>query len=450
MFKFSRRFFLYATGLFATISVILGNKLFQKKSPDRGVIKNTPSTSNVDNLGVAADGKSYVFIAKNHSPETNIQRAIEGMGGIDKYVGKNDIVILKPNAQWWNQGTTNTNNMKGFIEIILNRSDFTGEIIIAENHHYKKPNSRGWSTEERNGDFNLNELIHFFNDSGYQNVSKYHWVDGGANPQPQEGDGGNGEIVETVEQGDGYVWLSDVIYTSPEGRKCIMTYPVFTSSYSGKKIDLHRGSLQNGAYVDNVRFINFSCLNHHSHDFGVTASIKNLMGVPDMTCGYQGPEPKGYYNIHFIGNQSPLYKAGRNLKYYGRKLGVGPRVGKKLMRQGYWSTQYTGGALGYWLKHVRMPDLNILAAEYVGWGGRGRQGPQKRAKANCVAISTDPVALDYVGAKEILLKATPKEQSYYRMRNSPDNPPFHDFLRECHKQGIGNLLQNKIEVVNLS
>lgn len=165
-----------------------------------------------------------------------------------------------------------------------------------------------------------------------------------------------------------------------------------------------------------------------------------------MTCGFHGTNPKDFYNMHFIGKMSKLYSAGTDLKYYGKKFGFGAKMGKKLQHLGFWNTQYTGGALGYWLEHVRMPDLNILAAEYVGWGGRGRGGPYKRAHANCVAISKDPVALDYIGAKNILLPATPIEEKYYRALNDPDNFPFKFFLKECHAQGIGNLSEEKIKV----
>jgi len=391
--------------------------------------------------------RSCVYISRGKRPEDNIKSVIESFGGINKVVGSTDIVILKPNAQWWNHGTTNTNNIKGFIELVLNLPNFTGEIIIAENHHYKELNSRGWNTEQRNGDYNLNELVQYFNGKGFKNVSKYHWVDAGVNPEPQEGDGGGGNIVDSVSQGDGYIWLRDAIYVSPEGRKCMMTYPVFTSPYSKKKIDLMRGSFENGLYVNNVRLINFSCLNHHSYSFGVTASIKNLMGVVDLTCGFHGAQPKGFFNMHFIGKQSALYRLGNDLRYYGQKIGVGASLGRKVLTQGYWNSQYTGAALGFWLKNVRMPDLNILAAEYVGWGGRGRQGPQQRFHANCVAISTDPVALDYMGAKKILLPATPENESYYRALNDPDKPPFRTFLEECHAQGIGNLSKDRIKVV---
>lgn len=449
IYKFSRRVFLKIISISIILSSMLKVGVAKEGKPQT---KQSPADTEAVKkpLGTESNGTSNVYIARGMSPEENVKRVLELMGGIDTIIGSNDIVILKPNAQWWNQGTTNTNNMKGFIDLVLNIPEFQGEVIIAENHHYKELDSRGWNTNERNGDYNLNELVQYYNDAGHDNVSKYHWVDGGPNPLPQEGDGGNGRVVSSVAEGDGYVWASDKVYESKEGRRCMMTYPVFTSSYSGKKIDICRGSLIDDEYVDNVRLINFSCLNHHGNAFGVTASVKNLMGIPDMTCGFQGTEPEGMFNIHFIGKMSLLYKTGIDLKYYGKKFGFGSGVGRKVMGKGSWHTEYTGGALGYWMKNVRMPDLNILAAEYVGWGGRGRSGPHKRSRANCVATSFDPVALDYIGSKEILLPATPDGETHYKELNSPDNPPFKTFLEECSSQGVGNLNPDQIKVTRLT
>lgn len=449
--RFTRRVFLKASVLTVFLMSIFKFGLAKSAVDARAdqVSSSLPQTASKipsNFLGVDDDGMSRVYIAKGMTPENNMKKAIELIGGIDKFIDRNDVVILKPNAQWWNQGTTNTNNMKGFIELVLAVPGFAGEIIIAENHHYKKLVSRGWNTEQRNGDYNLVELVEHFQQKGYDNVTKYHWVDGGPNPQPQEGNGGYGKRVSTPEDGDGYVWLKDTVYVSRENRRCIMTYPIFTSGYSGVKIDLMKGSYCDGRYVDNVKLINFSCLNHHGHSFGVTASIKNLMGIPDMTCGYQGPEPEGYYNIHFIGSMSRMYRAGTDMRYYGKKYGFGSSIGKAMQESGVWRTEFTGGALGHWMKTVKMPELNILAAEYVGWGGRGRSGPVKRHHANCVAISTDPVALDFIGAEKILLPSTPVDQEYYRQRNSPTNMPFNKFLKECNRQGIGNIDSDNIIV----
>lgn len=448
MAEVSRRYFLYVIGVLASIVALLGIRPFWKKDYEGCMAQSKDSTTTGNNLGVASNGKSYVYITKNGSPEKNTRKAIEMIGGIEKFIGKNDIVLLKPNAQWWNQGTTNTNIMKAFIELVLEIPGFDGEVIIAENHHFKEKESRGWTTTQRNGKYNLNELVNFFNEKGYNNITKYHWCDAGPNPNPMQGNAGNGKIVKSPEAGDGYVWMEDAVYVSKENRKCMMTYPVFTSLYSGRIIDLKNGIYHEGNYVNNLRLINFSCLNHHGKTFGVTASTKNLMGIVDLTCGYHGTKPEGFYNAHYVGKESPLHLLGTRLKYYGRRLHVVKGIGQTIQSHGTFNGHYTGGALGYWMKTVRMPDLHILAAEYIGWGSR--VDTQKRSKIKTVAISNDPVALDYIGAKKILLPATPMHEKYYRDLNDPEKPPFRLFLEECHKQGIGTLNEENIKVIESS
>ncbi len=398
----------------------------------------------VRNLGVQPDGKSRVFIAREGSPEENVRKAIDLIGGIEEFVDCRDIVVLKPNAQWWNQGTTNTNAIKEFIDLVLGIPNFEGEIIIAENHHYRDSNSRGWTTSNRNGDYNLNELVEYFQKKGHNNVTKYHWCDGGANPNFRQGDAGGNGVVKSVEDGDGYVWLDSVVYVSEENRRCVMTYPVFTSPYSGNRIDLKNGVYRDGKFYSNLKLINFSCINHHSGEFGVTASIKNLMGIVDLTCGYPGIAPKGYYNIHYIGKESLLYRLGMQIKYWDKKYRFGLKLGNAMNALGTFNSHYTGGALGSWMRNVRMPNLHILAAEYVGWGSRLDTG--KRAQSKTIAVSEDPVALDYVGAKRILLAATPPESVYFMNLNDPDKAPFRIFLEKCHQQGIGNLSEEQIIV----
>ena len=128
--------------------------------------------------------QSTIYEVRNGTPEQNIEKVIEMMGGITRFIGEDDIIVLKPNAQWWNQGMTNTNAMKGFIELVLNIPRFRGEIIIAENHHFisiLNSNNRGWTTKFRNGDFNFNELVEYFQYKGYRNITKYHWINAGLN-----------------------------------------------------------------------------------------------------------------------------------------------------------------------------------------------------------------------------------------------------------------------------
>jgi len=341
---------------------------------------------------------SEIFIAKNGTPQQNVAKVIEMMGGIGRFIGLNDIVILKPNAQWWNQGRTNLAAMKGFIDLVLNIPDFKGELIIAENHHFmdvslrerEQDNVRGWThLSEINGDVdgvnhNLNTLIELYQKQGYEHVTKYHWRDGGPK-RDIWGNGQNGGVVSSPAEGDGYVW-SDINYTFTgflglKKWKVKMTYPIFTSSYSGITIDFKNGAFKRngkrgGDYLPNksIRFINFAVLNTHGTDTGITSSTKNYMGITDLSCGAWGLQPKGYVNVHQCGERYyPYSKAG---------------------------------PLGHFMKTIRKADLNIVTAEWVGWGSR--TNPSKATRMRTILASKDPIALDYYGAKYLLYPLTNK------------------------------------------
>ena len=234
------------------------------------------------------------------------------MGGIERFIGKNDIVVLKPNGQWWNQGRTNLAAMKGFIDLVLGMPGFSGEVIVGENQHWmddslpekEKHNIRGWTEfGEINNDINgvkhnLNTLVEFFQNKGYANVTKSHWRDGGPKSDKWPWcNAQNGGVVDGPVDGDGYVW-SDIDYTL-EGLwgfkkwKVKMTYPIFTSAFSGLTIDFKDGVFQRdgkggGRYIQDkkIKFINFCVLNDHGEDTGITSSIKNYMGVMDLSCGW--------------------------------------------------------------------------------------------------------------------------------------------------------------------
>jgi hypothetical protein len=49
-----------------------------------------------------------LYVARNGSPVWNVSKAIELAGGIQRFVDADDIVVLKPNGQWPNQGYTHT------------------------------------------------------------------------------------------------------------------------------------------------------------------------------------------------------------------------------------------------------------------------------------------------------------------------------------------------------
>lgn len=448
--SYSRRLFLKISLAFAALSSSVF--YFSKKSrAESGSLLpgKSNATGKMDRLGTDDKGQSQVYISRNGTPEENMRKVLEMMGGIEEFIGPHDIVVLKPNAQWWNQGMTNTDAMQGFIDEVLAIPGFAGEVIIAENHQFDGANSRGWSTDERNGKFNLNELVEFYQASGFPNVTKYHWRVAGTTSLPLQGDAQGDSRVNGPQDGDGYVWLEDTVYVSPAGRQCVMTYPVFTSSYSGITVDLKHGAWKNGSWLPEkpVKFINFSALNHHGGYCGVTASIKNFMGVVDMSCGWPGDEPDQTFNTHHIGvSKINSWKKNKTFVSIMSRL----RLYGKFSSYCYRDFHHTGGALGYFMRHVKMPTLNIITAERVGWGSR--IDLEKSVRTKTILASKDPVALDYISARDIVLPITPTDLPFwdsgytYSELNDPDNKqgPLYRFINEASLQGIGNFNVDKI------
>ncbi len=424
----TRRLFLYLLGSIVAVAAFTNRFL-----GGSGSSKEDEKYLDIDKLGADGDGNSQIFLSRNGSAEENTRKLIELLGGIESLIAPSDIVVLKPNGQWWNQGTTNTSSMKAFIELILNIEGFTGEVIIAENHHFPEANSRGWTTEERNGEYNLNELVQFFQNQGIKNVTKYHWYDGGPSTPGMWGGAEDAGVVTGPGGEDGYFWWKDSVFTAPNGRKAMMNYPIFTSEYSGITIDFKNGPWKNGEYLDTkLKFINFSALNSHGSDTGITASIKNYLGICDMTCGFRGTTPEGLYNFHHIGLSNLHWRL------------------KELLNKVGWEEHYSaiGGCVGHFMKHVRKADLNIVTAEWTGYGSRTDKN--MRAHTKTVLASTDPVALDYIAAKKVLLPVT---KQYSKDKNlikyhDPDNPdsPLYDFLSACRNIGIGHVKEENMDL----
>jgi len=387
-----------------------------------------------------------IFKATSGDSRRAMRSVIESYGGIEKLIGKNDIVVLKPNSQWWNQGMTNTDCMAEFITMIFEIPGFDGEIIVADNNQSTADDERGWTTEKRNGRFNLKELIQYFNDNGHPNVSRYRWHPAGPNPNPLQFAGSGDAVRKDPSEGDGYVWPEDLYYICPHKQKCLLAYPIFTSKYSGVTIDLKNGAYKNGQYTDQpVKFINFAALNHHGPYTGVTGAVKNYMGVVDMSCGYPGTTPKEMYNTHHIGAS----KTFRWMSNYYQTLKKLPGFGIIYNHPSVFRFRYTGGVLGAYMKNIRRADLNIITAISVGWGSRIDKSMAFRA--DTVLASTDPVALDYWASANIMLPGTKKatEEDYYIELNDPsiEDGPLRTFLEECRRELGGTTDPNKMNII---
>jgi hypothetical protein len=346
-------------------------------------------------LGKASQGESMtprgnslatVYRVLNGAPAANLGKLLELLGGIEQVVGADDVVLIKPNVQWWNQGAPNLAALQAFVEMIFERpGGFQGEVVVAENcHRGAEPwnsTASGWAQPFAwNSD--VSQVLHMA-DLGRSLKARYgdrfsvcHWIDVQAGTKrvrgPAEGcgyvycDGSNGVPLLACDNGAEGV----------NGRATVMTYPIFTTD-KGTVVDFKNGIWERGAYTERpLKFINFAALNHHSTYCGVTSAIKNYMGITDLS---GGPDPgsggrltEQYFNFH---------------SFPFNKWSPGPEPGM------------LGKAIGTFMKTVRKADLNIVTAEWVGLASRV-DAPMARTRA--VLASTDPVALDHHGAKYLL------------------------------------------------
>ena len=402
-----------------------------------------PLKRSVAQKPLPAEQKTDIFFVSQGNAKNLTERLIKLLGGIDALVGNEDVVILKVNSQWWAQGMTNTDVLQAFIRAIVERPYFKGEVVLADNHQSTVPNSRAWNTEQRNGQFNYNELVAWFHRNGFTNVNKVHWHPAGPNPNPLQFAGAGNSVIHNPAEGDGYIWNPELFYESPYGNRTILSYPVFTLPFSKRKVDFRQGIWEDGRYLDiPLKVFNFSALNHHSAYAGVTASVKNLMGVLDMSCGYPAPLPANTYNTHHVG-VTPLFKI---LARYRQSLKKIPGFYKIYLHPEVFRFHFTGGVLGSFMKQIRKPDLNIITAIKIGWGSRTRTN--MASQTNALVASTDPVALDFWAAKHLLLQATVQAGAplkYVRL-NDPENKngPFFRFLTECRRELGGTMDETKM------
>lgn len=365
----------------------------------------------------ADEVRSTVYRAVNGMPDNNLVKVIEMMGGIQKIIGSEDVVVIKANVQWWNQGAPNLAALSTFVDLILNRpGGFNGEVVLAENCHRGvspwKAIESGWNPRfERNSNLhntnNYNELSRHLKKKCKERFSTSHWVDvraGGSRVfGPADGSGyvycdGSGEVpLITCENG----------IAGKGHRVTIMTYPVFTTD-RGTVVDFKNGVWQKGAYTGQpLRFVNLAALNHHSVYCGATSAVKNYLGISDLS---GGPDPDSggrltadYFNFHSFSYD---------------KWGPGPDTGM------------LGAEIAVFMNTIRKADLNITTGEWVGLASR-TEPPVAHTRA--VLACTDPVALDYHATKYLL---------YPNSRASIHNPddeksPLHQYLVKCAEYGGG-------------
>jgi len=391
----TRKEFLKSLGVFATL-LLLGNKLrwFER-------------------LVQAQNQMVDVYVVRNGPPALNVKWVIELAGGIQRFIDRDDVVVLKPNGQWPNQGYTHTEYIKALIDVILNRpGGFSGEIILIEHVHRNPTEAMEgdycWNMPEGKRinnwpDMNYLQLIADYQNRGFVNVT--------ADPLFESGQGNwlkvtRPDLIGTGKQG----WVHSSYTTNANGRTVELSYPILRSSYSNKLIDLKNGVWQEGSYTgQKVKLIFLPTLNNHgsfnSEDYaGPTSAIKTHIGIVDF--GNLDPDN---YNLHNIG-------------YYGT---INP--------------QAMGEAVGQLITQLIKPAFYMTCAEYTGY--RSRTEPIA-AHTRTVGLCTDPVTLDYWMCKHVMY---PCATSQAFMNPDNDNH-LRQALLGCHSKNVGTILESEMNL----
>ncbi|MEO0094228.1 MAG: DUF362 domain-containing protein [candidate division WOR-3 bacterium] len=257
-------------------------------------------------------------------------------------IAKDDVVLIKVNAEWPERGMTNTDILKGLIARIVAHPDtFVGEVCLVENGQWRF----SWSYSQNNAEDpsqSMQVVMDYFANQGYR-VSGYNWT--------AIGYGSNNRWVSEFDQGDtnhGYV------REDSSG----MTYAKFRTIY-GTRISTRLG-IWNDTTYDNIhlKFINVPVLKSHTL-MGVTGSIKHYIG---------------FLSYAAIGNSTMHNRVVNN------------------------------GLLGVEMGKARFPDLNIIDATWVSAEiTTGPNAPNNLCtRLNTILASKDPVALDYIAGGRIL------------------------------------------------
>ena len=274
-------------------------------------------------------------------------------------IGKDDVVLLKVNSQWPERGGTNTDLVKSLITQICNHPlGFEGEIIIADNGQ-----GRGSLSREKSNAKDISQSMEKVAECFKENykVSTYLWDEIRRKEvgEYEKGDMEDGYIVEDGEDEDTGI---------------IISYPKFKSKF-GTFVSFKKGIFDEdkGDYEkDRLKIINMPVLKSHS-TYGTSGAIKNYMGVPavDLTEG------------------NPHNSVG-------------------------------SGGMATLMTMTRMPVLHIVDAIWTNPYGGPSSSYEEALMTRTILAGVDPVALDYWGAKNILLPSVDPDKGDFKSGFTPD------------------------------
>ena len=264
---------------------------------------------------------------------------VSDIGGVDGCIDKEDVVLIKVNAQWKCRGCTNSDVIRGLIQRILEHPDgFDGEIVIFENgqnsgsldcdimHSRSYPEGVHANAEDESHSFAY--LVNTIFDD--ERTSMY--------------------LLDPIRE----TFISSDDHLTDGYRKLTnVSYPCFTTA-KGNRVELKEGVWDGIGYNDNLKLVNVPVLKHHG-GCGITGALKNFYGVLSMVDGK------------------------RDERHYDE----------------------LGRHCAEMITLVRTPVINILDCIWVTQVGLAGYPPENTTRLNQLLASIDPVALDYWAVKHI-------------------------------------------------
>jgi hypothetical protein len=347
----------------------------------------------------------------------NIAKLWELLGGPAAYINPTDVVVIKGNAQWPNQGYTHTGCIKAVIDAILAIPGFSGEILICDNiqgggggggtYGFDVPSSgriNNWPT------MNWTDLGTYYASQG-KPVATVRWQNDSTWRSP-----GAVPSFSVWNPANGPGWTR--YFLNYNGRNTYLSSPVFQSPITpGRMIDMKNGVWENGSYTGRkVKAIFMPTLNNHGsggEDYaGATSAIKSFYGATEIFHGspsYISDDYiwNGFYSIHANSYTQFDALAGGNL-------------------------------VGTYINNLYAPVLYITSAIYSGW--YNRTAASGAAFTNTVLACTNPVTLDYVACRDVI-------SPYAAWLNPDRNNNTRKQIVGCNSQGIGTIDPSMFQIV---
>ncbi len=257
-------------------------------------------------------------------------------------IARDDVVLIKVNAQWKYRGATNSDLVRGLIQRLLDHPDgFTGEAVIVENGQ-----GRGSLACDTSPAYGGDTGVHAnANDESHS----FLYLVNSIFRDPRV----SAFLLDPIRTA--FIGPADHV-TNGYRKYENVSYPCFMTP-GGRRVELRDGIWNGTAHGPGLKLINVPVLKHH--DTGgseFTASLKHFYGLVSMDDGQSGP------------------------RHYSS---LGETAGKMAAS-------------------VATPVLNIIDAIWVSHATLGGWPAETTFRANQLVAGQDPVALDAWAARNIL------------------------------------------------